>query len=143
MPDPMMDTSPYTYDFEQAETAYNVKTADPTRQYFAITHDGKAIGVLYLKKIDSVMKSADFGIALTNNTVKGKGYGTEAITLLMEYVFDVMEFETLNADALLRNTRSQHVLEKAGMTYTHEDAEFKYYTLDEYRYKEGTKTCRT
>ena len=33
----------------------------------------------------------------------------------------------VNADAALKNTRSQHVLEKVGFEYVREDDTFKYY----------------
>ena len=36
----------------------------------------------------------------------------------------------VNADAALKNTRSQHVLEKVGFCYTHEDDTFKYYRCE-------------
>ena len=36
----------------------------------------------------------------------------------------------VNADAALKNTRSQHVLEKVGFQYTHEDDTFKYYRCE-------------
>ena len=38
----------------------------------------------------------------------------------------------VNADAALKNTRSQHVLKKVGFRYTHEDDTFKYYRCEKY-----------
>ncbi|MCL2169757.1 MAG: GNAT family N-acetyltransferase [Defluviitaleaceae bacterium] len=47
----------------------------------------------------------------------------------MEYAFETLNLQTIKADTVLRNTRSQHVLEKIGFVYTHEDVLFKYYEL--------------
>lgn len=128
--DPMMNATPYTYDFDCVEKEYYAKSNDSTRKYFIIIHNGEAIGTIYLKHMDMVKKSTEFGIALINDSVKGYGFGTEAIYLLIEYTFNILGFECILADSVLRNTRSQHVLEKVGFIYTHEDSVFKYYKLE-------------
>lgn len=127
--DPMMDTTPYSYNFERIEKAYYSKTADITRLYFVIIHEGRVIGQIYLKHMDNKKKTTEFGMALINDSVKGKGYGTEAINLLTDYAFNTLGIESIIADSVLRNTRSQHVLEKVGFAYTHKDSDFMYYGL--------------
>jgi len=129
VPDSMMDETPYEYDFERCEKAYNIRKADVTRKYFAILYNGNAIGDIYFKHISMDEKSAEFGIALTDDSVKGKGFGTEAIKLLVNYAFHDLGMETILANTVHRNTRSRHVLEKIGFTYINEDDTFKYYKL--------------
>ena len=70
------------------------------------------------------------GIHLQNDAVKGKGYGTQAERLILQYAFEELGMVAVNADAALKNTRSQHVLEKVGFRYTHEDDTFKYYRCE-------------
>ena len=70
------------------------------------------------------------GIHLQNDGVKGKGYGTEAERLILQYAFEELGIAAVNAKAVLKNTRSQHVLEKVGFRYTHEDDTFKYYRCE-------------
>ena len=53
-------------------------------------------------------------IHLQNDTVKGKGYGTRAEQLAIQYAFEVLNMVAVNADTIIKNTRSQHVLEKVG-----------------------------
>ena len=103
-------------------------------RYFAILRKGKPIGQIYLKHIHWESKSAEFGIALSDDSVKGKGYGTEAIALLAGHAFGALGIDTLLADSVLRNARSQHVLEKLGFQCTHEDSVFKYYRLEKERW---------
>lgn len=128
--DPMMDPTPYSYDAERTEKAFYIKTSDDTRLYFIIFHNGMLIGQIYLKHMDQEKKATEFGIALINDSVKGKGFGTEAIMLLTDYAFHVLGFKSILADSVLQNTRSQYVLEKTGFLYTHEDSVFKYYKLE-------------
>ncbi|MCL2574660.1 MAG: GNAT family N-acetyltransferase [Defluviitaleaceae bacterium] len=127
--DPMMSDVSYVYDYEGMEKAYHVRMADATRKYFTIICDGKVIGQIYLKKIDYDKKSADFGISMVDDLVKGKGYGTRAIELLLEYAFGGMGLDVITADTVLRNVCSQHVLEKIGFVFTHMDGEFRYYKI--------------
>ena len=70
------------------------------------------------------------GIHLQNDAVKGKGYGTQAERLILRYAFEELGMVAVNAKAVLMNTRSQHVLEKVGFCYTHEDDTFKYYRCE-------------
>ena len=130
VPDPMMDANHYIYDFIRVEKTFQIKMADITRKYFAILHERNVIGEIYLKHINIEEKSTNLGIALIDDSVKGKGFGTEALKLIIDYAFHVMELNTIHAESVLRNTRSQHIMEKVGFIYTHEDDIFKYYKLD-------------
>ena len=127
--DPMMEPTPFVYDFNRCEEAFRKKMPDATRQYFSIICESKVVGEIYLKHINMERKTAEFGIALINDSVKGKGYGTEAITLLIDYVFKILLLDELTATSVLRNVRSQHILEKVGFVYSHEDYKFKHYVL--------------
>ena len=128
-PDPMMDMTPYVYDFERCDKAFSHKSNDDPRRYFAILHDERPVGEIYLKHIDIGDRTSDFGITLVNDSFKGKGFGTEAIRLLIDYTFNSLDIETITADSVLRNVRSHHVLEKVGFRYSHEDDVFKYYVI--------------
>jgi len=74
------------------------------------------------------------GIHLRDDSVKEKGYGTQAERLILKYAFEELGMVAVNADAVLKNTRSQHVLEKVGFRYISEDDTFKYY-----RYEKNTR----
>lgn len=127
--DPMMDTTPYLYNPQQCDRAFDFRMQDKSRQYFAIYADEEMAGNIYLKHIDWAAKSACFGIALQCDAFKGKGYGSAAIKLLISYAFETLGLEVLLADAVLRNTRSQHVLEKLGFVHLRDDGVFRYYEL--------------
>ena len=65
-----------------------------------------------------------------NDAVKGKGYGTQAERLAVRYAFEKLGMKVIHADAILKNTRSQHVLEKVGFCFVGQDGAFKYYRME-------------
>jgi len=50
--------------------------------------------------------------------------------LALIHAFDDLGMNTVYADAIRKNTRSQHVLKKVGFTQTHQDDTFYYYRCD-------------
>lgn len=92
--------------------------------------NGAPIGELQLKQIDQESKECILSIHMQNDTVKGHGYGTYAEQLAIRYAFDVLSLTAVNADTIVKNTRSQHVLEKVGFRYIKEENGFKYYRYE-------------
>ena len=116
----------YTYD-EAAVNRYFESKQGPSRVLFAIMLDGRPVGELQLKRIDRKNKECALSIHMQNDRVKGHGYGTRAEQLALQYAFDVLGMAAVNADAVVKNTRSQHVLEKVGFQYLKEEGGLKYY----------------
>ena len=85
------------------------------------------IGEVILKNIDRAHKHCTLGISMQSDAYKNKGYGTQAEKLTLKYAFAELGMEKVLADALVTNTRSQHVLEKVGFVETHRDESFVYY----------------
>ena len=128
-PDTFMDMSRFTryeYTRERADQYFEEQQA-PDRIVFMIMEDGKPVGEMKLKYIDREAKQCSLGIHLQNDRAKNRGVGTAAERLALDYAFDVLGMETVNADAVLKNKRSQHVLEKVGFVYVREDETFRYY----------------
>lgn len=92
--------------------------------------EGKPIGELQLKQINLEKAECTLSIHMQNDTVKEKGYGTQAERLAVKYAFDELGMVAVNADTITKNTRSQHVLEKAGFHFIGEDGTFKYYRIE-------------
>ena len=110
--------------------AYFERQQEKGRLLFAVVVDEQMVGEVKLHSIDREKKECALGIHLRNDSVKGKGYGTQAEKLAVQYAFDSLGMEAVNADAILKNTRSQHVLEKAGFHYVREDGNYKYYRTE-------------
>ena len=119
---------------------YFDRNSIPGRKLFAILLDNQIIGECKLKDIDPVKRECTLGIHLQDNSVKGKGYGTQAEMLILRYAFEELGMTAVNAEAVLKNERSQHVLEKVGFRYICEDDTFRYYRCEgSSRLKQGER----
>ena len=119
----------YVYTPEIADRYFDTNSV-ADRKLFAIMVGDQIVGECKLKNIDLQKRECSMGIHLQNDAVKEKGYGTQAERLVLQYAFEELGMVAVNADAALKNTRSQHVLEKVGFRYTHEDDTFKYYRCE-------------
>ena len=117
---------PYIYN-EAAVDMYFETKQNPSRILFAIMRNGEPIGELQLKRIDMECRECTLSIHMQNDAVKGRGYGTSAEKSALKYAFETLGMNAVNADTVIGNTRSQHVLEKVGFRFIEEKDGFKYY----------------
>ena len=108
------------------------------RKDFFVLLESEVIGELALKHIDFEKKECELSIHLQNDSVKNKGYGSAAERLALAYAFENLGMESVLADSVLKNTRSQHVLEKVGFVLIGVDDTFKYYRCDKNAFKKCT-----
>lgn len=137
-PDLFMDMSkfrPYVYSQEQSDATVE-RYRQLGRTYLAVMLDEEPIGEVILKNVDLEQKHCTLGISMQSDEYKSKGYGSQAEILALEYAFCEMGMETVYADAILKNTRSQHVLQKVGFIETHRDDAFRYYRCDKNTWKQ-------
>ena len=120
---------PYVYDEAAADAKFEKRSKRVNNRPFYILLDEKVIGEVVLKNLDAEKKSCELGICLVNDSVKNRGYGTAAEKLALEKAFGEYGLETVLADCLLKNTRSQHVLKKLGFRFVSEDGHFRYYRI--------------
>ena len=121
---------PYVYNEAAVNRYFDEKGSDASRRLFAIMLGDQVIGELQLKQIDYDKKECTLSIHMQNDMVKGKGYGTQAEHLAVKIAFDELGMTAVNADAIMKNTQSQHVLEKVGFHLVGEDGAFKYYRIE-------------
>ena len=119
----------YVYSTDVADNYFDTNSV-PDRKMFAIMVGDQIVGECKLKNIDFEKQECSMGIHLRDDSVKGKGYGTQAERQILQYAFEELGMDAVNADAALKNTRSQHVLEKVGFLFVREDETFKYYRCE-------------
>lgn len=119
----------YKYSEERCD-AYWQRQQDLGRVHLAVMLQDAPIGEVILKNMDEAGRSCTMGIHLQNDRVKNRGYGTQAEVLALQYAFHEMQMDTVYADAIKKNQRSQHVLKKVGFRMTHQDDGFMYYICD-------------
>ncbi len=125
----MSSFRPFVYD-EEAVNRYFDSRQDPSRIMFALMLSDEPIGEVQLKQIDRGRKECALSIHLQNDTVKNMGYGTKAEKMAVEYAFKELGMVAVNADTIIKNTRSQRVLEKAGFKFVKEEGLFRYYRIE-------------
>ena len=127
--DPAMWAEPYAYHEDKVKDYYKQKVLQPDRVFFAVCYQGETVGEIQLKRIDRAGKHATLSVHLSDDRYKNRGWGTQAIEMTIAYAFTTLGLDTIYADAVHRNTRSRHVLEKIGFVLTHEDDILRYYKL--------------
>lgn len=125
--DSAMTYDMYAYDKEKVDRYYQIRVLDTARRFFAICHDNKVIGEIQLKRIDFEKLCGTLSIHLVDDSVKGKGFGTDAERLLIKYAINDLGLHTIYADAIHRNNRSKHILEKLGFKHLYDDEDLAYY----------------
>lgn len=74
----------------------------------------EVIGDIALQDIDPVNRSANLRLAINHGEHQGKGYGSEAIKLMLEYGFGVLHLHRIELNVYSYNERAKHVYAKLG-----------------------------
>ncbi len=126
----------YVYDPRKVDALFDMRNAEEGSVAFAVVLGGAVIGEVGIRHFSPGKKVCELSVHLQNDSVKNRGYGTQAERLAIDYAFDVLGAEYIFAESLIKNTRSQHVLEKLGFRYMGEEEGFKQYCLG----KDGGET---
>jgi RimJ/RimL family protein N-acetyltransferase len=95
--------------------AFELRYPSPTRQPFAVeTLDGKHIGNCVYYNIDKAKGEAELGIMIGDRAYWDKGYGTDAVTTLVGYIFRQTSLNRIYLKTLESNQRAQRCFQKCG-----------------------------
>lgn len=72
------------------------------------------IGSVYIRDIDLVHKKAEYGIFIGEENARGKGYGSMAASLMIEYCFKQLKLHKLFLRVFADNEQAIRSYEKAG-----------------------------
>ncbi|MRR32139.1 N-acetyltransferase, partial [bacterium] len=89
---------------------------DPSRVWFIIEEreTGAPIGECGLLRIFPAWRTTDLTMIIAEKSCQGKGFGTEAITLLMGYAFGMLAMHRISIGVVGFNTRALAFYEKMG-----------------------------
>ena len=79
-------------------------------------------------------EGCDLGIKIGPRDLRGCGYASEAVDLLVHHVFDTLGLRTIRGSTLSHNVRMQRVFEKCGFVETGDGSLVSRY--DTHRYTE-------
>ena len=97
----------------EMEAWFEKLTAERDDHVFAIDAEGRLVGLINLRDIDAVNRRADLGIALLPEEI-GKGYGSDAIRVLLEYAFRHLNLHKVCLDTLATNQRGLRAYRACG-----------------------------
>ena len=123
-----------------------LRNSIPTSQRFAVyTPDGKHIGNCSYYNISETRGETELGIMIGNRDYWNKGYGSDVVITLVNYIFCQTNLNRIYLKTLKSNTRAQRCFQKCGFTlYAHLDKDgFSFVRMEINRkqwQKEQTKT---
>lgn len=93
---------------ERLQRVFDKEVAEPSRDRieFAIEADGKYIGRCGLHGIDLNARHAELGIGIGNREYWGRGYGRDAVRLLLGYAFRVRNLRRVWLEVHAANERA-------------------------------------
>lgn len=98
---------------------YYFDNSNPEKgQCFIIEYDGKEIGQINHNEINLTEKSTDLDIWLNDNNHTAKGYGTQAIGMMCNYLHKRFGCLKIYISPSGRNTRAIRSYQKAGFVMT-------------------------
>lgn len=120
----------FEYDFEHPAEEFNIGHSDEKADGWfdeiqklqgnqnvrlgIFLNDGTVIGDVALQGIDRVSRKCSVGIGIAKIENRGKGYGREAVLLIVDYGFRYFGMERITANTLETNIGMQRVLSRCG-----------------------------
>ncbi|EHS55142.1 GNAT family protein [Paenibacillus kribbensis] len=80
----------------------------------ALCEDDRIIGDIALQDMDTMNRSAGIRIAITEQGDQGKGYGSEALVLMLDYGFGICNLHRIELNVFDYNERAIRCYEKVG-----------------------------
>lgn len=107
---------PYLYTFEDEQRWYESLSANKDIYSFAIEtiEDDKYIGGCGINKVDWKNSVAIVGIFIGDKNYWGKGYGTDAMKVLIKFIFEQMNINKIKLNVYDYNKRAIKSYEKCG-----------------------------
>jgi len=108
----------------------------PTSHQFAIdTLGSKHVGNCSYYNISETRGEAELGIMIGNRNYWNKGYGTDAVTTMVNYIFRQTNLNRIYLKTLESNSRAQKCFQKCGFTpYSHLDKDgFSFALMETHR----------
>lgn len=91
-----------------------IKTGKVVQMMICEIEGDKPIGSVYIRDIDHHHRKAEYGIFIGEETGRGRGIGTAAAGLMIQYAFEEMNLHRLFLRVFADNTRAVCSYQKAG-----------------------------
>ncbi|MBS4172171.1 GNAT family protein [Bacillus sp. FJAT-49736] len=98
------------------ENVFNKWSTDDSRMdlMICLQENDQVIGDLAILDIEHQGRKGSFRIAITDEEYTSKGYGTEALRLIIEYMFNTLNLRRISINVYAYNQRAIATYEKLG-----------------------------
>lgn len=103
---------PIKISLSAARRDYLARWEEESTKTFIIEAEGETIGMATL--YDFRREGCEMGIKIGPKTMRGRGYASEAVKLLVSYCFETLNLKVIRGSTLAHNERMRHVFEKCG-----------------------------
>jgi RimJ/RimL family protein N-acetyltransferase len=93
---------------------FNAKENDNCQLAIEAIENNQLVGLIGMYKTDSRHKVAWLNIRIYSGTERGKGYGGEAILILLNYFFNELDYAKVTLNVFEPNTPARHLYKKLG-----------------------------
>ncbi len=91
-----------------------VETGKVVQMIICETDTDRPVGSVYIRDIDKTHQKAEYGIFIGEPQARGKGYGTAAAHLMIQYCFEELKLHRLFLRVYAENIQAIRSYEKAG-----------------------------
>lgn len=91
-----------------------VETGSVVQMIICDLADGRPLGSVYIRDIDRQHHKAEYGIFIGEESARGRGVGTAAAKLMLDYCFRKEKLHRVYLRVFSSNLRAIHSYEKAG-----------------------------
>ena len=105
---------PFTREGHESWIRNMVETGKVVQMIICETRDDTPLGSVYIRDIDRQHNKAEYGIFIGEESARGRGIGTAAAGLMLEYCFREEKLHRVYLRAFASNARAIRSYEKAG-----------------------------
>ena len=99
----------------QGEKEFLEQNNNPEATFSIIDiNNDRIVGSVGIESIDHLNRCGTLGIFIGDKDYRDKGYGTEAIRLILEYGFKYLNLKNINLDLVSANARAYKCYQKCG-----------------------------
>ena len=121
----------------QEETWYNSILKDNSNKnvYFGIEDKSskELVGIIFLSKINMIHQTCWLGVFLGEENTRGKGFGKEAVNLIVEYAFKNLNLRKVSLEVVKSNKNAISVYKKLGFV---QEGEMKMQVFNDGKYND-------
>jgi diamine N-acetyltransferase len=111
----MMHPYPITEMIEKEWYENILKSKNQSSVYFTIINEiEEPIGFIILTKINQINKNCTLSIVIGESKFQSKGYGKEAMNLIIDYAFNTLNLRKISVEVLSTNEQAIMLYKKLG-----------------------------